>query len=102
MPDWNVTWDAFAEPNITGLYDAFAYYNTVTNDVFGAGLMMALYAIFILVFSKWGIDKSFAASSFIMFVLSSILRATSLVGDIVVVFFMIMTAVSVVLMMRSK
>lgn len=99
---WPVAWEAFAEPNITGLYDAFTYYNAVTDSVFGAGLMLALYTIFLLVFSKWGMDKSFTASSFIMFVLTGILRATGLVSDLFVVFFMLATGVGLILLFKQK
>jgi len=93
MP-FNVTWDQYAQANITGFYDSFAYYNSVTEDIFGAGLMMSLYVIFMLVFSRWGMKTAFSASSFIMFVLSGILRATGLIGDTFVVFFMVATGVA--------
>ncbi len=101
MP-WNITWDAFATPNITGFYDAFAYYNTVTGDGFGLGLMVGLYAILLLIFSRWGMKTSFSSASFIMFALSGIMRATGLVGDMVVTFFLLMTGVGLLVIMWNR
>ena len=98
----NVTWEPYTDPNITGFYDMMVYFNSTTNDMFGAGLMISLYVIMMLVFSRYGIKQAFSASSFIMFVLSAVLRATALISDVLVVFFAIATAVSIVMLADIK
>lgn len=98
---FNNSWTAFAEPNITGFYDAFKYYNTVTDNIFGGGLLIGIYGVLLLLFSRYGIKESFSASSFIMFVLSLMLRSAMLVGDTFPVFFALATAVSMLLLART-
>jgi len=99
---FNITWNAYAEPNVTGFYDIMTYANTTTENVFGMAMMMSLYIVFFIIFRKYGDDKAFLSSSFIMLVLSGILRGTSQIGDIVFMLFTLLTVTGIVIMYRSN
>ena len=94
MP-FNVTWTKYAEPNVTGFYDSFLYFNEVTGNMFGNTMMMGMYVMFLMIFSKWGMKNSFAASSFIMLIISSTLRGMAAISDMMLVFFGLATAISI-------
>jgi len=97
----NTTWTTYATPNVTGFYDMLTYGNSVTGNYFGLGLVLSLFMIFFITFRRFGNDVAFTSSSFISFILSVLLRATGLLGDIWVIVFIIMSAVSVFIMARS-
>ena len=60
----------YPEPtNLTGLNDLFIYANTVTNNVFGIGILISLYMI-ILIFLKMNGDEIFDCANTAGFITS--------------------------------
>jgi hypothetical protein len=98
----NTTWTNYSNPNVTGFYEAITYINGTTDGLFVGAMMIAAWLIFLLVFSKYGMPKSFMASSFIGFVLSGILAATGSISDMFVVFFGLATGISMLLLFLDK
>lgn len=101
MP-FNESWNATADPNITTIYSAFEYANTVTENLFGAGIIFSIFTILFVVFRRYGSFNAFAASSFITFVLSVMLRGTGLIDDMFVVIFGVMTAAAIIVMTSTR
>jgi len=97
----NITWSAYPEANVTGFYDALAYYNTVTGDTFMTVMMLGLYMVFLMVFGRFGMKRSFMVSSFTMFVISGMARAGGLVGDPLLMLFGLCTAIGIILLVES-
>jgi len=95
------TWEAYETANVTNIYQMMSYANSVTDSLFGVGLTFAFFSIFFIVFRRFGDDSAFTAASFITFVLSVLMRAMGLLGDIYVIFFALATAFSIVLLMRK-
>ena len=83
--------------NTVGL---FTWINSVTDNFFFPGLIVAVF--FITLIKLMGrtedVGKAFAASSFVCMILSVLLRVTNLVNNTFMVIFIILTAVSAVWM----
>lgn len=94
---WNVTWDAFEYANITGWYDALAYYNSITSDFFTLGLMFSTFSIMFIITHRYGSDRALAVSGFITFVLAGFFRAMGLLSDNVVIIFLLLAALGTVI-----
>lgn len=97
-----MVWEPFAAANITGTFDAFAYGNTVTNGMFGLGLLGGIWVILFMIFSRWGEAKAFGSSSFVTLILAFILRSTGQVMDWSLMLFMGMFLVSFIIMMKDR
>jgi len=93
----NITWTAYPDVNVTGFYTALQYYNSVTSDTFVLMMLLGIYMVFILMFSRFGMKRSFMTSSFIMFVISAALRMGGLVGDPLILLFGLCTALAMLL-----
>ena len=98
----NVTWTEYATANITGFYEAFVYFNSITGDFFVLGLLLSIFAILYIIFDRWGMDKALAVSGFISFVLTGILRATGQASDSILILFMFITAFGALLAYKNN
>lgn len=96
----NNTWEQYATPNITGLFDVMEYANTVTDGLFGTGLIMTVYFVLFLVFKRYGDEVAFGAASFITLTLTTVLWGVGLVDEILVILMAILTGASILLMWR--
>ena len=102
MVEWNVTWARYAEPNITGFYDAIVYANDTTSGVFGASLCFSVFTILFIVFRRWGDIEAFATASFLTAMLSGALRAMGAISDWLFMIFIVASAVSVIVLMKQR
>jgi hypothetical protein len=98
---FNVTWTQYDQPNITGFYEGMKYANSVTENWFSPFILISLWIIMFMTMRRWGETKSFAASSFITFIISGILRAMSLVSDMWVLIFLLFSGVSLIFLFRE-
>jgi len=93
---------AFDPPagNVTGTVDLFNWINSVTEDWFFRGLIIAVYIIVLakLTYSSEDLGKAFASASFVMMILSVLLRVANLVDTAFMVIFIILTAIGAVWM----
>ena len=96
-------WSKYEYANLTegGFFKAFEYANDLTYDTFGAGILFGFFTVLFISFRQYGADKAFAAASFMTFILSVIMRAGSLVGDMFVIVFALATMVSIVVMRQQ-
>ena len=85
----------YAAPNITQVTDIFIYADTVSNGVYGAGILMAL---FIVVFSwtlRAGSTKNaFVAASTITVITSILFRYLSIINGMTLTIFLVIAFVS--------
>lgn len=100
MPFGNTTWNEFAQPNITGLYDVVKYANDTTGDTFAVGMLFSAFIVLFVAMRRYGGDQAFAASSFVTFALSIFLRAAGVLGDMWIVMFGMFVAVSLVVLWK--
>lgn len=74
---------------MTGL---FSFFNTVTNNWFWTLMLFATFVTVFLILSRWNPEDAALASGFICATFSIILRVAGLVGNEIVVMFMLGTA----------
>jgi len=91
----NNTWAEPVMANVTSMNVAVDYINSITNNTFGAMLLLSIFTTSFIVFRKQGEVTAFTTSSFICFVLAGILTAIEISGDMWFVLFGAMTAVGI-------
>jgi hypothetical protein len=96
-----MVWTEYATPNVTGTFDMLAYGNEVTNGMLGAGMLGAIWVVLFMLFNRWGMGRAMGSASFITMTLAFILRATSQIGDPVMMVFIGLTAFSFFFMMKD-
>jgi hypothetical protein len=100
---FNITWEAYPSPNMTGGFaNITSYANTTTDGLFGTGLLISLYMILFLSFRRLGDMEAFLASNFIITVLAGLFRALNLVGDLPFAVGVMLTALSLFLVFRRS
>jgi len=79
--------------NVTSFVSLFEYGNQVTSDLF---MFMVIIAIWFVIFMTLGMqraERSFAVASFVCFVFATFMFAMNLVGFIVILLFVILSAI---------
>ncbi len=96
----------FAEPSINKTTDLFVYANTVTDNFFGTAITWTLFIIvfFLSLTLTQDARKSFAAASFTGAFTAIMLRiiGQGLISDSMVALFIIMSAISAVILYVSE
>ena len=98
---FNITWTQYDQPNITGFYEGMKYANDVTQNWMSPFILIALWIILFMSFRRWNETRAFAASSFITFTITGIVRAMNLVSDMWVLIFLAMTGFSLIFLFRD-
>lgn len=74
---------AYPIPNITGLTDLFSYVNSVSNGIWGYGILIAIFFIVFLNLSFAENTKAFSVASWITMLASIFLRLMGLIPTFV-------------------
>lgn len=84
--------------NITSGTDFFVWINSSINNLFFVGIVGAVFFIILvkLLFGDNSLSRSFTTSSFICFILATLLRVINLVGTPFVIMFIIFTIVGAI------
>jgi len=95
--------EAFPPANVSSFWDWAVYANTVTDNWFGTGLSLM---IFIIAFSalsvKYPTKQSLATSGYISVILSVMLKVMGLIGNEIILFYILITAVATFMLWREK
>ena len=95
-------WTEYNYSNITGFFDTVEYANELTSGYFGLSVVVGFWFVNFIAFMRYGTSRAFAASSFMSFVLSVIMRSGEMVGDYVPVILALMTMFSVMMTYDSS
>lgn len=100
---FNISWDAYPAPNLTGgMANATSYANTTTDGFFGIGLLVSLYIILFMSFKSKGDMEAFLATNFIMTVVAGMFRALNLITDMPFAACLMLTVLSLFLVFRRS
>lgn len=72
----------YQDPNITGIVDLFVYANTVTNGIFGFGILISLFFIVYINLSFAENTKAFAVATWVVGLTAVLLRLIGIVNDL--------------------
>ena len=93
---------AYAPPagNITNTVGIFNWINSVTDNWFFPGLLVAVFFIILikLQFSTQDLGKAFSGASFICMILAVLLRVTNLINTTFMILFIVLTGVGAIWM----
>lgn len=87
-----------APTNVTNFVTWMQYNNTVTDNMFGIGILVMLFIVVFIAFKQYETEQAFASACFISLIASIMLRVVGLVGSNVVLVFVILSAISAVLL----
>jgi hypothetical protein len=93
----------YSIPNVTGFQEMGLWANSVTNNVFGIGIMIVvLIMVFTTLHRFYGVRLSVGGTSVIGGILASIWRMTGLINDFVMFTIIMLCAVGILYMYLSK
>jgi len=88
----NLTYNITALQEVDNIYKLFEYANTSSENTLIGMFMMAIFFVMLMVLKKWDFVDSLITTSFICFVLSSILTYGKLLNMIFPIVFLAITA----------
>lgn len=75
----------YANPtNVSSITGMFTYTNSVTNNLFAPAILFVIWIILFITLKQWRTEGALTSSTFIVMLLTFILRAGNIVGDVVV------------------
>lgn len=88
--------------NATTVSDLVVYSNTISRGIVTGMFVIALFFIILMVNKKQDFDKVLAADSFICFVISTLLFAAHMINFMFPLFFLSVTAITVLYLYSQK
>jgi uncharacterized membrane protein len=85
-----------------GLTEIFNYVNYLTNGALGVSILLVVGIITFISTKNYSWDRSFAFSSFITLIVAILLRFLTLIGDVLLAFCAIMTALSLIILIAER
>ena len=73
----------YTDPNITGMVGLFQYANSITNGIFGIGILISLFFIVYINLSFADNTKAFAVATWVVGLTAVLLRLIGIVNDMV-------------------
>ena len=88
---------AFPEPsNLTRVDEFLRYTNMVSDNLFGTLVLIVIYIISLVMFSKWGMKTSFAVSSYIAAILAVFFKLLGIINELALIIAIIVVAIATV------
>lgn len=91
----------YPNPNVTGYVELLQYTNTVTNNLFGLGLLLMIFIVSFLSLKIYTTERAFATASFITAMSSYFLAILGLIATIIVVVPTIMALISIIILIKE-
>lgn len=85
----------FPHPNATSLVDFLTYGNTVTNDFFGIGILIAIFFVVFVAGKNYPTTTAFSASVMITTLASVLMALLGLVSPNIIIMLAVATIVSI-------
>jgi uncharacterized membrane protein len=96
-------YDQYTNGSISSaLTQIFNYVNYLTNGALGVSILIIVGFIGFISTKNYSFDRSFAFSSFITLIVAILLRFTNLIGDALLAFCAVLTAISLVILIAER
>lgn len=93
----------FSDPtNVTSVTSLFDYTNSITGSFFMPAMLLMIWMILFIILKQWRTEGALTSSTFIVMLLSFLMRASDLVGDIVVAFVVIVFLITVFIQVLDR
>jgi len=88
--------------NATKMYQIFQYSNTVTNEWFGAVILIMLFVIIFITLKDYKTNRAFATASFITAVVAVLFKSFSIITDFTLYLFIIAAGLGLVALLVEE